>query len=107
MEERRGVLDVVDVGWDMEPSTEAVPFPPDGGVLVELGRGEAFGDSRVCSIVYSRRFTADDRSHILHGKGWGEVERKFLIKLRTGRWVSCDAASASWFLSPVIRSTDA
>ena len=67
MEERRGVLDVVDVGWDMEPSTEAVPFPPDGGVLVELGRGEAFGDSRVYIIVCSPLFAADNRRHIIQG----------------------------------------
>ena len=79
----------------MDPAAEAVPLPPGCGVFVELGRGEAFGDSRVCSIVCSRRFAADGRRHILPGKGWGKIERKCLRKSWTGRWVSRNAAFAS------------
>ena len=33
------VIDAVEVGWDLDPSEEAVPFPPGGGVLVNFGRG--------------------------------------------------------------------
>ena len=67
LEERHEVLDAVEVGWDLNPSTEAVPLPPGCGFLVGLGIGEAFGDSRMCSIVCSRRFAADGRRHILQG----------------------------------------
>ena len=36
--EWHGVLDDVDVGWDLDPSAETVPFPPGCGVIVDLGR---------------------------------------------------------------------
>ena len=105
--ERHGVLDAVEVQWDLEPVSEAVPLLPGCGVLVELGIGEAFGDSCMCSIVCSRHFAADGRRNILQGEGWGKVEWKCLRKSRTGRWVSRDVASDSWLLSPVIRLKDA
>ena len=43
LKEWHGVLDAMEVGWDMEPSAEAVPLPPVHGVLVDLGREEDFG----------------------------------------------------------------
>ena len=67
LEESHGVLDALEVGWDLEPTAEAVPFPPVRGVLVNLGIGEVLSESRVCSIVRSRCFVADDRRHSLHG----------------------------------------
>ena len=101
LEEWNGVLDATEVGWDLDPP------PPDCGVLVDLGRGNTFGDIRVCSMVRSCRLATDCRMHILQGKGWSKDERKYLKMSRTGRWVSQEAAFAAWLTIPVIRSTDA
>ena len=60
-------------GWDLGPLAEAFPLPPGCGVFVDLERGKAFGDSRVCRRVYSRHLAAHNRRHSLQGEGWGEV----------------------------------
>ena len=104
--ERQGVLDAGEVRWYLDPVAEAIPFPPSCGVLVELGRGESFDDSCVCSIVCSRHLAEDSRRHILQGKIRGKVERKCLRKSRMGRWVSRNAGSGSWLSIPVILSID-
>ena len=65
MKEWHGVLDAMEVEWDLEPSAESVPLPPGCGVLVDLGRGEVFGDRRVCSIVRSRCLAVHGRRHSL------------------------------------------
>ena len=71
LEERRGVLDAVEVGWYLEPAAEDVPVVPGCGVLVDLGRGEALGFSRMSSIVCSRRFAADSGSTFSRARDGG------------------------------------
>ena len=47
------VLDATEDGWYLKPSAEALLLTPGRGVLVDIGRGEAFGDSRMCIILCS------------------------------------------------------
>ena len=104
--EWHGVLDAVEVRCDFDPSSGAVSLMPGCGVLVDLGKGEAFGDSRMCRIICRLHLASHIRRQSLDGKGWGKVERKCSRKSWMVRWVSLEAASASLLLSPVIRFKD-
>ena len=107
MKEWHGFLDAVEVGWDLDPLVESVPLTAGCGVLVDLGRGEIFGDRHVCSIVQSRFLAAHGRRHSLQEESWGKKKRKCSRKLWKVRRMSLEAASASVLSSPVIPSTDA
>ena len=61
MEERNGVLNVLEVGGDLQPATEVLPLAPGSGVFIEDGSGETFGDCLLCIIVVSCCLHADGR----------------------------------------------
>ena len=107
LKEWHRILDTMEIGWNLKPSTEAVPLDPGCGVLVDFGIVEDFGDSCMCSIVHSRCLTAHVSRHIIHGDGWGKVEQNFWRKSWTVSWVSLEVKSSSFLSSPLICSAEA
>ena len=95
LKEWNGVLDSMEVRRDQDPSEEVVQLPPVCGVLVDLGRGEAFGDSRMFSILHIRYLATHIRRQSIQGEVWGEVEQKCRRKSWRVRWVSLDLDYAS------------
>ena len=53
LEERNGVLNVLEVGGNLKPAAEAPPLALDGGVFLEDGGREPLVDCLLCSIVVS------------------------------------------------------
>ena len=52
LEEGNGVLNVLEVGGDLEPVAEAPPLEPGSGVFIEDGGIEPMGDCLLCSMVF-------------------------------------------------------
>ena len=53
LEEGNGVLNVLEVGGDLEPTAEALPLEPGDGVFIEDGNREPLGDCLLCKLIVS------------------------------------------------------
>ena len=53
LEEGNGVLNVFEVGGDLNPDAEAMPLVPGGGVFIEDGSQEPLGYCLLSNIVVS------------------------------------------------------
>ena len=64
MEERNGVLNVLEVGVDFQPAAEVPPLVPGSGVFIEDSSGENLGGCLLCIIVFSCCLHMDGRGGI-------------------------------------------
>ena len=81
MEERNGVLNVFEVGGDLQPAVEVPPLAPGGGVFLEEGCGETLGNCLLLSMLVRFRLNIDGRESRRQGllceKGVRKWERNF------------------------------
>ena len=61
MEERNGVLNVFEVGGDLQPAAEVPPLEPGSGIFIEEGCIETLGYCLLCSMVVRFHLHADGR----------------------------------------------
>ena len=65
LEERNRVLNVFEVGGDLQPAAEVLPLAPGGGVFLEDVFGETLGDCLLCIMVVRFRLHTDGRGNRL------------------------------------------
>ena len=73
MEERNGVLNVFEVGGNLQPAAEVPPLEPGGGIFIEEGCIETLGDRLLCIIVVRFHLHADGRGCRRHAFYVGSV----------------------------------
>ena len=85
LEEKNGVLNVFEVGGDLQPAAEVPPLAPGVGVFLEDVCGETLGYCLLCSMVVRFRLQADGRGSRRQGLICGKCVRKWEINFRSGR----------------------
>ena len=85
LEERNGVLNVFEVGGDLQPAVEVPPLAQSGGVFLEDVCGETLGDILLCSMVVIFLLHADVRGSRRQDLLYGKCVRKREINCRSGR----------------------
>ena len=106
MEQWNGVLNSCKLLWDVQPGAKWFPLLPGYGLLPEGGRRQPRRNRFVWRILSMRCFAAHGRRNSRKGYCCGKTELKRWVKSVTVRWVSRDAASASWLSTLEMRTTD-
>ena len=85
LKESNGVLNVFEVGGNLQPAAEVPPLEPGGGLFLEDGCREKLGDCLLCIMVVRFRLHADGRGSRLQGLICGKCIQKWERNFWSGR----------------------